>query len=201
MLHHTNVDRLWAYWSAMNPSLSVFTGSYSGGARWSSRSGASISPSSGLAPFYNAKGQLYTSQSVASIQGFGYTYAGVEYWKKSAAQMKADVTATINRLYGKVQGKKRSNDKRAPATTTRYFVSVELEVSDIPRPAELIVYVGGARAGSMVIMQQPVSGITHGEFGLDPALQQTGIQSQSAPKAVDSIQSQLAVEIVKVCFF
>lgn len=193
MMHHSNVDRLWAYWQAIHPDQARFTQSYSGQGRFSTSSGSTITPDSPLKPFYGKNG-LYTTKSVTSIQGFGYTYPGLEYWEKSSQTMKQDATRLINQLYSSNGDVSRRNTRRG-ATKKRYFVQVQLNAEEVERPCSIGIYVNGKRAASMVVMSQPSKGLVHGAFSLDKVLQGAGNSSMSA------IQDSVDVKITKVIFF
>ncbi|KAF5682087.1 tyrosinase precursor [Fusarium circinatum] len=204
-LHHANVDRLWAYWQAMHPSQSTFTGSYSGGARYSTPQGTRITPSSPLNPFYKSRGNFHTSDSVKSIKGFGYTYAGLEYWHMSASQLSSSARTTINRLYGSGSSRRRDVEERglieerAGASTTRYFANVQLDVTEVERPAQVNVYVSGKLVGGLVVMRQPAEGIVHGSFSADQAADAPQLLAACSPtKVADAVTSGLQVEIVKL---
>ncbi|OAA39531.1 tyrosinase 2 [Beauveria brongniartii RCEF 3172] len=102
MLHHSNVDRLWAYWQAIYPEASTFNGRYQGLSRFNTLSGTMIGLDSPLQPFRQAaNGDWHTSRSVNSIKTFGYTYQGLEeYWNKSETEVQQRVVELINSLYG-----------------------------------------------------------------------------------------------------
>ncbi|KAM3503244.1 hypothetical protein MY10362_004325 [Beauveria mimosiformis] len=100
MLHHSNVDRLWAYWQAIYPEASTFNGRYQGLSRFNTLSGTMIGLDSPLQPFRQASGEWHTSRSVNSVKTFGYAYQGLEYWNKSEAEMQQGVVELINSLYG-----------------------------------------------------------------------------------------------------
>lgn len=198
MLHHCNIDRLWAYWQAMRPKDSLFYNPYPGGARFSTPRGTSIGPRSPLNPFYTASGELHTSKSVEKLQGLGYSYQGLEYWSKTAAQMQQDATRLTNRMYADNSTiSKRS--MTSDGGTMRYFARVQLEVSQVERPCSINLFVNGQRVGSLVVMQQPEYGIVHGGFDLDQAAQPAQNRGVSTDMVVSSMQSGLEVEIVTVC--
>lgn len=197
MLHHCNVDRLWAYWEAMHPDDASFEGSYSGGSRFATPEGTTITQNSPLVPFSQSNGQFHTTESVKSIQGFGYTYQGLEYWRKSESQMGRDAKRLINRLYSD-NGSSSSRLVRRGEATTRYFVRIELDVTEVERPCLVEIYVGGELAGSMVVMAQPASGIIHGGFALDNAIEKTEMSSMDVDSTMDSLEESLEVGIVKV---
>jgi tyrosinase len=171
MLHHTQVDRLWAYWQAMRPSQASFSGTYRGGSRWQTRSGTTISPDSPLQPFYASAGKFHTSRSVASIRGKGYTYGALEYWRKSDAQMQKDATARINRLYGSgASARMLKRDEDADGhEATRFFAQVEVELEELERPCSINAYVDDKLVGELVVLGQPATGKWYGKFGLDEA--------------------------------
>ncbi|RDA94965.1 hypothetical protein CP533_0124, partial [Ophiocordyceps camponoti-saundersi (nom. inval.)] len=101
MLHHSNIDRLWSYWQAIHPKDVIFTESYQGGARFTTPRGSTISPNTPLAPFFGPNGKPHTSNTVLSIQDFGYSYEGLEYGSKSAEEIKRSAARMIRKLYGK----------------------------------------------------------------------------------------------------
>ncbi|KAM3443148.1 hypothetical protein NHJ13734_002034, partial [Beauveria thailandica] len=103
MLHHSNVDRLWAYWQAIYPEASTFNGRYQGLSRFSTLSGTMIGLDSPLQPFRQANGEWHTPRSVNSIKTFGYAYQGLEgYWNKnkSETEVQQSVVELFNSLYG-----------------------------------------------------------------------------------------------------
>lgn len=97
-LHHTNMDRLWAYWQAIHPEEATLSSSYRGRPRYRSPAGATITPDSPLDPFRGKDGKPYTPKSVASILDFGYSYEGLD-GNKSEDERKDEATRLINRLY------------------------------------------------------------------------------------------------------
>lgn len=197
MLHHSNVDRLWAYWQAIRPSDSTFRVSYTGGSRFATAGGTKISPDSPLQPFLKPGGGFHTSRSVNSLQGFGYSYRGLEYWQKSPDQMRQDATQIINSLYSPTYSKLQNQSLRADSTT-RYFARVSVDVTQLERPCEVNILVGGVRAASMVVMNQPAIGVASGLFPLDNAVKSSDVRSGAADQAFDLVKSKMQVEIIKV---
>ncbi len=117
MLHHSNVDRLWAYWQAMHPEASTFNGAYQGLSRFNTQAGTMIGLDSPLQPFRQANGDWHTSRSVNSIATFGYAYQGLEYWIKSEAELQQSAVHMINSLYGPEQKKRPSTSSAPPKPT------------------------------------------------------------------------------------
>ncbi|GAO16305.1 hypothetical protein UVI_02016920 [Ustilaginoidea virens] len=195
MLHHTHVDRLWAYWNFINPSQSSFSDSYNGDARYSTEQNTLITPDSPLPPFYDANNTYYTPATVASIQGMGYTYEALEYWNKSPQQLQQDAIKLMNKLYGPSQlpGK-----RAATQDNTRYFARVELDREHVERPCSIRVFVGGKPAASAVVMQLPQTGIMHASVPVDEQMQHAFAQTPSSNGTMSSVEKLVEVEIRKV---
>ncbi|EQL03417.1 tyrosinase 2 [Ophiocordyceps sinensis CO18] len=113
MLHHANVDRLWAYWQAMKPDEANLSGSYAGRARFTTPNRANIGPDSPLEPFRGQGGRPHTPNTVALIRDFGYSYEGLEDGKPKQ-QLIDDATRLINKLYSRD-----SPPEGAPSTVPR----------------------------------------------------------------------------------
>ncbi|KAF7560560.1 hypothetical protein G7046_g3578 [Stylonectria norvegica] len=199
MMHHCNVDRLWTYWQFIRPTESLFTGSYAGGSRYSTPDGTSINTGSPLSPFFSAPGKLHTPTSVVSIKPFGYTYQGLEYWKKSAAQLKTDATALINQLYAtnnlKPQNSRRDNED--PNNQTRYFVQVQVNVEELERPAAVTLSIDNNSVGRLIVLKQPQTGLVNGEFALDTVTNAIELTADSTQDVVNAVLARLRVEISK----
>ncbi|KAG5943650.1 hypothetical protein E4U60_006532 [Claviceps pazoutovae] len=194
MLHHSHVDRLWAYYNFINPSEAVFGYSYYGQSRYSSPQNTVITPNSPLQPFYDDKDTYWTSAKVASIKGMGYTYEGLEYWKKSPEELRSDSMKIINSLYAPVDDDgffKRSTGQ----AKTRYFARVELEREHIERPSTVDIFVNGKPAGKVVVMQLPEAGTLQGRVAVDAEVHSAFAANPATNGTVSSIEHLVEVEI------
>lgn len=198
MLHHTNIDRWAAYWQATRPDEATFNGSYPGGSRFSNKRGTAITVNSPLQPFYKSPGVFHTSETMKSIQGLGYSYLGLEYWRKTAQQMNQDTKTMINRLYSPTGATAAFRLASRPKKTTKYYANIELDVTQVERPCEVNLYIDGQQVGNFIVMQQPEVGIVSGGFVLDDVTQPKTLKGISPDGIVDSIQKGLQVEVVKV---
>ncbi|KAH7144288.1 tyrosinase [Dactylonectria estremocensis] len=196
MLHHTNIDRLWAYWQFIRPSQATFTSSYRGSARFNTREGTTITPNSPLQPFFASAGKFHTSNSVASIKSFGYTYETLDYKRKTAAQLTKDATALINSLYGPA-GTKRSVEKRADGDLTRYFAQISVQVEELNRPCSIGLFVNTTNVGNFIVLKLPASGPFNGKFSLDRAADPNEVAGEEPKGVVNDILAGLRVSIVK----
>ncbi|CAK7264897.1 hypothetical protein SEPCBS57363_001313 [Sporothrix epigloea] len=104
MLHHANIDRLYAMWQAINYNDPVFTSTQHGLALFGTAAGP-VTADSPLRPFYVASSggvdpSFHTSRSVESIISFGYTYPEIDDWSLAPADLANTVRVAINNLYG-----------------------------------------------------------------------------------------------------
>jgi tyrosinase len=181
----------------MKPRHKIFRMPYKGGSRFATPSGRMITPDSPLKPFRDAGGEFHTTKSVANIKDLDYSYYGLEHWAKTEKQISKEAVQLINRLYGDnpSEGAKvlsQGNGRR------RYLVNIRLDVAELKRPASVNVYVSGLKAGGIIVMAQPRTGILHGAIPLDDALQAAGLQRSNVNEVVNSIQSSITVTITKV---
>jgi tyrosinase len=200
MLHHANVDRIWAYWQAIKPEIGSMSQSYQGKGRFSTPSGATITPRSPLEPFRRSEGEYHTPDSAQSIQDFGYTYPALEFWDKSPEQIRDDVARLINRLYGPNSTASAffSRNRRGPFVT-RYFANIGVEASELERPCSINIIMNGTIAGSMIVMMQPAEGVIRGAVSLDGVVGHDSSRELGADEVLQSVLRTMEVEIVKVC--
>ncbi|QSZ35560.1 hypothetical protein DSL72_008430 [Monilinia vaccinii-corymbosi] len=97
-LHHTNVDRMFAMYQAINPSAYItplidYYGTYT------IISGSIDTAATSLKPFAITSSTLFTSNSCRSMAQFGYSYPEIMDWNMTAAQMQSYVTGKVNTLY------------------------------------------------------------------------------------------------------
>lgn len=190
MLHHCQVDRLWTYWQFMKPTETTFKTSYEGSSRFATIDGAIIRPDSPLRPFFSAPGKFHTPKSVDSIKGFGYSYEGLEYWRKTTTQLKADATALINRKYGPAQSRLLAVDAQP---RVHYFVRAQVELAEVDRPCSFNFYVNGTQVGSLSLLMQPPSGPFNGKF----ALEETA-KTSDKDSTLDKVLEGIELRIIKV---
>ncbi|KAF7945069.1 hypothetical protein EAE96_009849 [Botrytis aclada] len=100
-LHHTNVDRQFAIWQALNPN-SYAINKPSGDGTFSIQSGSQETSTTPLTPFNNATGKTYwTSDGVRSTATFNYAYPETQQWKyPTVQQYQTSVLAAVQTLYG-----------------------------------------------------------------------------------------------------
>ncbi|KAH0539087.1 hypothetical protein FGG08_004325 [Glutinoglossum americanum] len=98
-LHHTNIDRLYAIWQAINPDSYVID-QVSRFNTFTTNSGSTEGVNTALAPFHGPNDIEFTSANSRHTVQFGYTYPEVRDWSKTPAEVKSDAQAAVNRLYG-----------------------------------------------------------------------------------------------------
>jgi tyrosinase len=157
-----------------------------------------IGPDSPLQPFHKTSGDFHTTRSVEKIESFGYSYTGLEYWEKTAEEMKQESKKLVNRLYGPDSSEALRLARRSGNRRIRYFLRVQLEVSEVEAPCQVKLSLGNIEVGSMVVMEQPTEGVIHGAFSIDNAMEMSRMGSSSPRQTVQMIESDLIVSIVKV---
>ncbi|KJZ68055.1 hypothetical protein HIM_12555 [Hirsutella minnesotensis 3608] len=200
MMHHANVDRLWALWQASKPDEASLSRPYAGGSRFSTPEGTMISSNSPLPPFFGQGRVAYTPDTVTSTQQFGYTYEGLEnpvtpvnrkrdgYAPHSHDRRQNDVDrrrraiAKINELY---RGK--SHDKGGNV----YLAHINYRAEDIERPSRIQVYLCDQFVGDIAVMSQPSKGSLSAALSLNNAFR-TCLRAGVTP---DKIQDKISVKI------
>lgn len=202
MLHHANVDRLWAYWEAMHPDQRLFTGDYPSNGLWSTPVNTTTTTRSPLLPFRRTETEFHTSESVLSIHDFGYSYPGLEHRNKTPDQRREEVTRIVNGLEPQFaslhrrQSNRQSNRPRV--TVTRYFAQLTVELSEVDRPCSIEVSMNGTYAGNLVLLSMPNSGVVHGEIPLDSVY--SSLRGKENSVILDNLQSWLQIEIIRASF-
>lgn len=196
MLHHTNVDRLWAYWEAMHPDQKSFVDGYPAKDRWATLRNTTITPQSPLLPFRRTETEFHTSESIQSIYDLGYSYLGLEYKDRQPEERREEVTRIINRLQPGMSELTTRRPPRPAAVRTRYFAHLAVELSEVERPCSIEVSMNGTYAGNLVLMAMPESGLVHGEVPLD-AVHAT-LRGKSDSFMLDTLESLLQIDIIKV---
>lgn len=193
MLHHANVDRLWAYWQYIKPGQATFTNSYYGQSRFGSAQGTLITPDSPLQPFFDTQSRMHTTRSVANIDGMGYSYEGLQYWNMSSTDLQKSAIALINEKYGNQGWSSKRN--RVPS---QYFARFEIDRTHVERPSTVAVFIDGSKAGDVAVMPQPAVGIMKGSFMVDSFVQDTLDKTAGSNGTIASIAHLVSIEVTKV---
>jgi tyrosinase len=207
MLHHANVDRALAFWQAINPQSAV-TFSYQTRGLFGTPAGTTVTERSPVAPFDGPDGRPLTSADVADIRRWGYTYEPLRPWEQSQAQMRTEVTRTINRLYGpqQVSGRiaavKRGDPRkrRERPVEREFFAKVSVERSDLDLPAAVELYVKKHHAGTFALLGMPTEGMSYDEIPLHQVLQQVAANMTLPADIAGFLQANMEVNIRKVSF-
>ncbi|KGQ04482.1 Tyrosinase [Beauveria bassiana D1-5] len=200
MMHHTNVDRLWAYWQVMHPDQQLFSGEYLSKPRWGTPENTTITTKSPLQPFRRTETEFHTSETVQSIHDLGYSYPGLEFRSRNWDEMRAEVTRIINGLQPQLSslGTRQANGEPddGRVMSTRYFAHLTVELSQVERPCSIEVSMNGSYSGNLVLMSMPEFGVAHGEIPLDSV--HNLLQGKSSSVVLDTLESWLDVEIMKI---
>ncbi|KAF2733266.1 Di-copper centre-containing protein [Polyplosphaeria fusca] len=109
MLHHCNVDRIWALWQAAHPELWMETYNIGPHGTYAIDDNIDVNGSTPLPPFWRTDSDFWTTDQVRATQALGYVYPETMNWTYASPQdYQASVNATIAKLY--------SNSARARLT-------------------------------------------------------------------------------------
>jgi tyrosinase len=219
-LHHANVDRLFSIWEVIFPNQ-YLTSAREGVGTFAIPSGNLDTQSTPLEPFSsNSRGQFYTSASSWKTSIFGYTYPEIQDWNQTPAQLKANVTAIINRMYNP----RGTFPKRAATPTaqtkawsialnvSRYDLqgesfTVRVFLGDIPENPEDWPLSGGC-AGSFSVFPPPHQGngpyptlIAYYEVDLTKGLSDNGVDPTDVAAVEKWLEGHLNWGVQKVSQF
>ncbi|KEZ46479.1 hypothetical protein SAPIO_CDS0817 [Scedosporium apiospermum] len=224
MLHHANVDRLWAMWEELYPNQKALSPPYKSGGTFAIPRGTTISNTSPMLPFYGPGNKVHTSAHVQDISTFGYTYPEIPKGVKSTTSRRNAMKATVNKLYGPAAPKPKTRraleyvddivdevvdtvenavddevDLVNDLLDVEFFANIRVNGSHIPTPCEINVYIGGKVAGSFDILTAPHGGgIVEGEIPLEGLVQAIGLGAiaKTGIQAVSILGENVHVEIL-----
>ncbi|KAK4190860.1 putative tyrosinase [Podospora australis] len=178
MLHHTNVDRLFAMWQTIHYASPITFLNTTSGGQFATPKGTVITADSPLKPFFSDTDNLkfHTSNSVANISTFGYSYQDDAPWGNLDAESRADfVRGRVNSLYGGDGGN--SAERIDEQTANRlgkpdddlkdyyyYYYTAEISVDRaqiplLPATVGLVVAASGQIVGRVPLLAMPCEGV------------------------------------------
>ncbi|KAF4818077.1 Tyrosinase [Colletotrichum tropicale] len=198
-LHHTNVDRLIAYWQALHFENATMHFSYPSNQLFATPRGTITTPESPMMPFIGRGGEPLTSESVTQIRDWGYTYAPIRFWEEAPGETKMAVSRTVNSLYGpQVPNSFRGVKRRKAAPRTEYFAKVQVERSELELPCQVQLFMNGGLAGSFTLLDMPKQGKSYDQIPLRRAMKSASIGGSSTKAVLESIDDNLEVVIRKL---
>lgn len=99
MLHHANVDRLWAMWEELYPQEKVLNPAYDSQGTFAISPGTKIDRDSPLLPFNGPGNSDFTSANVIDCETFGYTYPELSS-SGTSENRRRDMASIVNKMYG-----------------------------------------------------------------------------------------------------
>lgn len=121
-LHHTNVDRLFAIWQALNPT-SYTINEPTGDGTFVIKANSVETANTPLAPFADASGvKYYNSLQVQQTEAFNYAYPETKRWAfASDSAYQDNIISTVQQLYGGISS-------QVADTTGNNFVATSVPV-------------------------------------------------------------------------
>jgi tyrosinase len=107
--------------------VSYLTPSYEWSGSYTIVPGLNSTLSTPLTPFStNEQGDSYTSATSRSLSTFGYTYPEIQDWNQSTQQLRANVIAKVNSLYGPPSQKTRLDIPAEGLQVTEWSVAISV---------------------------------------------------------------------------
>ncbi|CBX95782.1 similar to tyrosinase [Plenodomus lingam JN3] len=101
MLHHTNVDRLWALFQALKPNVTMGTSNIGPNGNVFLENHQLVNDTTSLLPFRRANGAFWQTRDTYDTRVLGYAYPETQAWDfASTAAYRAHVTSAVATLYG-----------------------------------------------------------------------------------------------------
>ncbi|KAI1124250.1 Di-copper centre-containing protein [Nemania abortiva] len=192
MLHHCNLDRLAAMWTASRHDT-VQAQPFTSQGLYSTAKGEIITADSPLKPFYQVDGRTFhTGRTMEATEAFGYTYLEIP---DDDQGRKESVVVQINRLYGDLA----ATQKPTIASPSRreWFVEIKVDRADLQLPCGINVYLGDRLAGQTMLLSMPKTGLANDELPLSRAINRLDVD-HNEPGAIErKLISDLNIKVTK----
>ncbi|KAF2465062.1 tyrosinase [Lindgomyces ingoldianus] len=142
MLHHCNVDRLFALWQGVNPDKYVEPRSVFSSGTYTIADNTVVDADTPLLPFWNTTTTFWTSNAVKDTTVLGYAYPETMSWMfDSKDAYRASVNASISQLYSSSSRARLSEmgaeggdlkHLNADGSFTDWSINVEASLIDMP---------------------------------------------------------------------
>lgn len=168
-----------------------------------------------LTPFTSdTSGTLWDSDTARYTSTWGYTYPEIADWSQSPADLAANVTAQVNKLYGPSSGShlRRTHPRDLSTATTKtkeWFVRISVDKFELDTSFIILLFLGSPAAdtstwkgasnlaGSLYVSLPPSHRkekghmTTHGEVPLKEALHDAGLADYSEKSVVGYLKGNL----------
>jgi tyrosinase len=132
-LHHTNMDRQFAMWQALNPQSYVVPTTNVFGT-YAVPKGTVETADTNLLPFHSGNGtEFWTSNGVRSTRVFGYAYRDVVDWNIAPAALASNVREHVNRLYNPRLADSYPRPRRLASARSPYHLGTNLNSPHVAR--------------------------------------------------------------------
>lgn len=151
-----------------------------------------------LKPFRGVNATFLNSLNTVDLRNWGYSYESLEYWHQNETQLQTAAARYINTAYGPVEPNTRRHEKKRSGKN-HFFVKLEVDVENVPRPCGINVYVAGELVGTAAVLGHPATGILHAELPLERAIVSNDLRRfQSGEKTIDVLEKNMQVEFIHV---
>ncbi|KAI1170771.1 Di-copper centre-containing protein [Nemania sp. FL0916] len=190
MLHHCNLDRLAAMWTASHDDQ-LQAASFTSQGLYSTAQGEIITADSPLKPFYQADGKTFhTGKTAQNTEAFGYTYPDIPF---NGQGRNENIIVQINRLYGN-----RAKNSTATSRPRReWFIELRVEKANLPLPCSIDVYLGNQLAGRTQFLNMPKTGLAYDELPLSRAISRLDVDDKNPGTVERKLISDTHVKITQ----
>lgn len=203
MLHHSNVDRLVAMWQVISYNETMFTGTANSTGQFATIENSTITSDSPLKPFFDENMSFHTSNSVANISKFGYTYPEMPDWGMPPEARAGHVRAQVNSLFsrgvnslGQTRGLNRAG--RFFNLTNYYTAEITVDRCEMPLPSIMRLMVGRKAVGRLSLLGMPSEGMVSVSLPIqDMLIGNQSMRDLPLQRVVLFLQANLTAEILK----
>lgn len=204
MLHHSNVDRLVAMWQVISYNETLFTGTANSTGQFATIRNSTITSDSPLKPFFDENMNFHTSNSVANISTFGYTYPEMPNWGMPPEARAGHVRAQVNSLFSRGVnsiGQTRALNRagRFFNSTNYYTAEITVDRCEMPLPSIMRLMVGRTAVGRLSLLEMPSEGVVSVSLPIqDMLIGNQSMRDLPLQKVVLFLQENLTAEIQRV---
>lgn len=200
MLHHCNVDRLAAMWQVINYDNVMFTETTYSNGQFATPKDTPITADSPLKPFFDENMKFHTSNSVANITTFGYTYPEMPNWNMPPEARADHVRVRVNALYSKGAnglGLAQAPDEMGVLEVKNYYTAeIVVDRREVPLPSTVGLVVECKAVAHMSMLNMPHEGLASVSLPLqDMLIGNQSLKDLPPGTVVPFLQQRLTMEI------
>ncbi|EMD31424.1 hypothetical protein CERSUDRAFT_163071 [Gelatoporia subvermispora B] len=148
-LHHANLDRMLALWSALNPDVWVSQGDQPHGT-WTIPKNGTVDMTTDLAPFWNGPSSYWDSKFVRTTEALRYTYPEFnDIESNDPEEIKWLIFRKVNALYAPEDSVSAASSSKSLSGTSihEWAVRIKFKKQELGASFSILVYLGETYVG------------------------------------------------------